>query len=439
LADTAYWNEEIETLPRRELEALQRDRLAEHLHLAYAKSPYYRGAFDAAGIHPRQLLTLADLHKFPFTNKQIERERQLAAPLLGDMTAVTEDEVVFVSASSGSTGVPTVSPFTAQDFDTWQDIEARLFWMAGIRKSDRYVHALNFTLFVGGPDVMGAQRLGALCIWAGTIPSDRLLYIMNAFRPTVTWTTPSYAWHLGETAKAEGIDPARDLAIRRIIVAGEPGGSIPGTRKAIEDLWGAELFDFYGISDIYGACAGQCSRHDGLHLVEDQILLEVLDPANGQPVADGNPGEMVLTTLQKRARPMIRFRTGDIITADRSRCACGRTHVRISVIGRLDDMFIVSGVNVFPSDVEHVIRRIPALTGEYRIRLYEEEHLTRFDLEIEAGDDAGGAQTLVETVSDAIKARLGLRPKRVTVFANGTLPRTTHKAKRVVDERKHDS
>jgi phenylacetate-CoA ligase len=435
LADNAYWNEEIETLPRRELEALQRDRLAEHLQWAYAKSSYYRSAFDAAGVQPKDLLTLADLRKFPFTNKQIERERQLAAPLLGDMTAVTEDEVVFVSASSGSTGVPTVSPFTAQDFDTWQDIEARLFWMAGIRKSDRYVHALNFTLFVGGPDVMGAQRLGALCIWAGTIPSDRLLYIMKAFQPTVTWTTPSYAWHLGETAKAEGIDPARDLAIRRIIVAGEPGGSIPGTRQAIEYLWGAELFDFYGISDIYGACAGQCSRHDGLHLVEDQILLEVLDPSTGQRVADGNQGEMVLTTLQKRARPMIRFRTGDVITADRSPCACGRTHVRISVIGRLDDMFIVSGVNVFPSDVEYVIRQIPGLTGECRIRLYEEEHLTRFDLEVEAGSDAGRAETLVETVSDAIKSRLGLRPKRVTLFAHGTLPRTTHKAKRVVDER----
>jgi phenylacetate-CoA ligase len=318
----AYWNEEIETLPRRELEALQRDRLASHLQLAYAKSPYYRSAFDAADVKPEHLLTLADLRKFPFTNKHIERERQLAAPLLGDMTAVTEDEVVFVSASSGSTGVPTVSPFTAEDFETWQDIEARLFWMTGIRPSDRYVHALNFTLFVGGPDVIGAQKLGALCIWAGTIPSDRLLYIMKAFQPTVTWTTPSYAWHLGETAKAEGIDPARDLAIRRIIVAGEPGGSIPGTRKAIEDLWGAELFDFYGISDIYGACAGQCPRHEGLHLVEDQILLEVLDPSTGQPVADGSQGEMVLTTLQKRARPMIRFRTGDIITANRSPCAC---------------------------------------------------------------------------------------------------------------------
>jgi len=160
-----------------------------------------------------------------------------------------------------------------------------------------------------------------------------------------------------------------------------------------------------------------------------------LDPSTGQPVPDGSQGEMVLTTLQKRARPMIRFRTGDIITADRSPCACGRTHVRITVVGRLDDMFIVSGVNVFPSDVEFVIRQIPALTGEYRIRLYDEVHLTRFDLEIEVEDGAGSAESLVETVSNAIKSRLGLRPKRVTLVANGTLPRTTHKAKRVVDER----
>lgn len=431
-----FWSEELETLPLRDLETLQRDRLALHLELAYAKSPYYRAAFDAAHVKPRDLRTLADLRKFPFTNKQVERERQAIAPLLGDMTTVTEEDVVFVSSSSGSTGVPTISPFTAEDFDEWQDVEARLFWMAGIRPTDRYVHAMNFTLFVGGPDVIGAQRLGALCIWAGAIPSDRLLFIMKTFRPTVTWTTPSYAWHLGETAKAAGIDPARDLAIRRIIVAGEPGGSIGGTRAAIEALWGAELFDFYGISDIYGACAGHCSRHEGLHLVEDQILLEVLDPATGEPVEPGAQGEMVLTTLRKRARPMIRFRTGDIITADRSPCGCGRTHARISVIGRLDDMFIVSGVNVFPSDIEQVIRQIPKLTGEYQIRLYEEQHLTRFDLEVEAESSAVHDEALVHAISEAVKARLGLRPKRVTVFPLGTLPRTTHKAKRVLDERK---
>ena len=432
-----YWDAAIETLPRHQLEALQLGRLKEHLRFAYLRSPYYRTAFDAAGVRPEQLRTLSDLRTFPFVDKRVERERQTAAPLLGDMLAVPETDVVFVSASSGSTGVPTLSPFTAEDFETFQDVQARLFWAAGMRPTDRYVHALNFSLFVGGPDVIGAQKLGALCIWAGAIPSDRLLFILKEFQPTITWTTPSYAWHLGETARAQGLDPARDLAIRKIIVAGEPGGSIPATRQAIEGLWDAQLYDFYGISDIYGACAGMCEVREGLHLVEDQILLEVLDPRTSEPVADGQPGEMVLTTLTKTARPMIRFRTGDIVTADHRPCPCGRTHVRISVSGRIDDMFIVSGVNVFPSDVEYVVRGVPGLSGEYRITLYEADRLTRFDLEIEraSGYEEYDDADLIEHVLHATKTRLGVRPKQVKLLAPGTLPRSTHKAKRVVDQR----
>ncbi|MFT4171871.1 MAG: phenylacetate--CoA ligase [Rhodocyclaceae bacterium] len=430
-----YWNEAIETLPRAALEALQLTRLRTHLDFAYRQSPYYKAAFDSAGVRPQDLETLADLRRFPFVSKSIERQRQLAAPLLGDMRAVPEDDIVFVSASSGSTGVPTLSPFTAQDFDTFQDAQARLFWAAGMRPADRYVHALNFTLFVGGPDVIGAQKLGALCFWAGTVPSDRLLFILREFQPTVTWTTPSYAWHLGEAARAQGIDPARDLAIRRIIVAGEPGGSIPATRQAIERVWNAQLFDFYGISDIYGACAGMCEVRDGLHLVEDDILLEVLDPASGAPVADGTPGEMVLTTLTKAARPMIRFRTGDVITADHSPCACGRTHVRIKVIGRIDDMFIVNGVNVFPSDVEFVIRSVEGLSGEFRITLSEDKHLTRYSLEVERGDSVQSDAALIERILHDAKTRLGVRPTRVTIVPAQTLPRSTHKARRVVDLR----
>lgn len=431
-----YWDEHIETLPRRELEALQLQKLRQHVDFAYRNSAYYRSAFDAAGVHPEQIQSLADLRAFPFVNKQVERERQLASPLLGDMVAVPERDVVFVSASSGSTGVPTLSPFTASDFETFQNNQARLFWAIGMRPEDRYVHALNFTLFVGGPDVIGAQKLGALCFWAGTVPSDRLLFIMKEFQPTITWTTPSYAWHLGETARAHGIDPAKDLGIRKIIVAGEPGGSIPATRAAIEQIWNAQLYDFYGISDIYGACAGMCEERDGLHLVEDDILLEVLDPETLQPVADGTPGEMVLTTLTKAARPMIRFRTGDIITADHSPCACGRTHVRIKVIGRVDDMIIINGVNVFPSDIEYVIRSIPGLTGEYRITVSEENHLSRYSLEVERGESTDTDTALVERILHDAKTRLGVRPKGVTILAPNSLPRSTHKAKRVVDQRK---
>jgi phenylacetate-CoA ligase len=431
-----YWERELETLPRKKLEALQLERLKKHLEFAYKNSAYYRRSFDEAGVFPGNFKHLEDLRHYPFTDKKVERDRQVAVPDLGDMVAVPERDIVFVSASSGSTGVPTLSPFTRKDFDDFQNVEARQYWSVGMRPTDRYLHALNFSLFVGGPDVIGAQNLGALCIWAGTVPSDRLLYIMRQFRPTITWTTPSYAWHLGEEAVKQGLDPRKDLAIRKIIVAGEPGGSIPETRRAIEEIWGADLYDFYGLSDIFGSCAGMCPRKEGLHLAEDNILLEVLDPESGEPVPDGQPGEMVLTTLLKQARPMIRFRTGDIVTRLPEPCGCGRTFSRFVVQGRIDDMIIVSGVNVFPSDIETVVRGDARLTGEYRITVYEEERLTKFDVEVEwAPGHEHAVAELGQHVASQVKLRAGVRPKQVHLLSPGSIPRSTHKAKRVVDRR----
>jgi len=432
----SYWNERLETLPRNELDALQLEGLKEIIRFSYENSAYYKRAFDNAGVKPSDIQTLADLAKFPFVDKATERDTQGVGSLLGEMCAVPETEVVFVSASSGSTGVPTLSPFTKTDFDEWQDVESRLFYMAGMRNTDRYVHALNFTLFVGGPDVIGAQNLGALCIWAGTVPSERLLFILKEFQPTVIWTTPSYAWYLGETAKKNGIDPAKDLAINKIIVAGEAGGSIAATREAIEKLWGADLYDFFGISDIFGACAGMCVAKDGLHLAEDHILVETIDTQTGEVVPDGEPGELVLTTLRKHARPMIRFRTGDIGYVNRETCSCGRTHARIYITGRKDDMFIVSGVNIFPSDVEFVIRGLPGITGEYQIKLSEKNYTTCYAVEIEKAQSSSETDDeLAARVSNALKTRIGVKPALVTVLKDGDLPRATHKAKRLIDER----
>jgi phenylacetate-CoA ligase len=437
MSERKYWEPELETLPRPELEKLQLKRLQHHLAFAYDRSPYYHASFDAAGVKPSDLKHLEDLSRFPFINKKVERDRQLAAPDLGDMVAVPEEEIVFVSASSGSTGVPTLSPFTKKDFDDFQNVESRQYWSIGMRPKDRYLHALNFSLFVGGPDVIGAQNLGALCIWGGTVPSERLLYIMKQFKPTITWTTPSYAWHLGEEALKQGIDPRKDLFIRKIIVAGEPGGSIPETRKAIETLWGADLYDYYGLSDIFGSCAGMCPEKNGLHLAEDNILLEVLDPETLAPVADGEPGEMVLTTLSKEARPMIRFRTGDIVTRLPGECPCGRTFSRFVVQGRIDDMIIISGVNVFPSDIETVVRGHASLTGEYRITVYEENRLLKFDVEAETTHGREHeAEELTKRVEADIKTKVGVKPKKVIIHPVGTLPRSTHKAKRLVDLRK---
>jgi phenylacetate-CoA ligase len=260
--------------------------------------------------------------------------------------------------------------------------------------------------------------------------------VLKEFQPTVIWTTPSYAWYLGETAKKQGIDPAKDLAIKTIIVAGEAGGSIPATRDAIEALWNAKVFDFYGISDIFGSCAAMCSERNGLHLAEDHILVEVINPETLHPVPDGQRGEIVFTTLRKTARPMIRFRTGDIGTVNRGPCPCGRTHARIYINGRLDDMLIVSGVNVFPSDIEFAIRGANEITGEYRITAITENFTTRFNVEVErSSSSTEDKNSIAEKVSQKIKTQTGVKPKEVIVLDEGELPRATHKAKRLVDLR----
>ena len=342
--DTKYWNEELETISREDLEKQQLKDLKKIVKYAYDNSPYYKRAFDQAGVKPEDIVTLKDIEKFPFMDKKTQRDTQGKGSFLGELCAVPENDVVFISTSSGSTGVPTISPFTQKDFDEFQETEARWFWQVGVRPNDRYVHALNFSLYVGGPDVIGAQKTGALCIWGGTLPSERLLWVLQNYKPTVIWTSPSYAWQLGEKALKNGIDPKKDLNIKKIIVAGELGGSINETRKAIEELWGAEVYDFYGLSDIFGACAAMCEYKDGLHIAENHILVETVDPQTGEVLPPGSKGEFVFTTLRKHARPLIRFRTGDIGWIDTSKCKCGRTHGRIHVLGRKDDMFIVSAV-----------------------------------------------------------------------------------------------
>lgn len=433
--DSLYWDENLETMNREDLEELQLSQLKNILVHAYENTVYYKRAFDEAGLNPYDFKDLKDIEAYPFVNKKTQRDTQHVGTFLGEMAGVDEEEVVFLSASSGSTGQPTISPFTKQDFDEFQEVESRLFYQAGMRKKDRYIHALNFTLFVGGPDVVGAQNLGAMCLWVGTVPSDRLLQILLQFQPTVIWTTPSYAWYLGETAKEKGIDPAKDLAIERIIVAGEPGGSVGATRSAIEELWDADLYDFYGISDIFGACAGMCQEKDGLHIAEDQILVEVIDPDTKKVLEEGQRGELVLTSLRKKARPMIRFTTGDIGHINKDKCSCGRTHTRIYIDGRTDDMFIVSGVNVFPSDIEAVVRDEKRVNGEYRIRLFEKNYTTHYSVEVEACDPKEDKEKIKKDLDHLLKIRVGVRPTDVIVHDLNILPRETHKAKRVIDER----
>ena len=382
--DSPYWEEAVETQTRADWEALKLDLLKAHLQHAYQRSPYYRASFDAAGVHPDHVNSLDDLRRFPFIDKQAVRERQLAVPPFGDLVAVPERDVVYISASSGSTGVPTASPFTARDFDDWIDYEARQFWSSGLRPADRYCHCLNFSLFVGGPCVLGAQKLGALSIHAGTLPSERLLLILRQFQATAMWTTPSYAWYLGETAARKVSIPGETSRCGASLSPASPAARSP-RRGPGSRICGARLSTTTtGCRISSGSCAGMCEEKDGLHWAEDHILVEVLDPATGDPVAEGERGELVLTTLRKSARPMIRFRTGDIVSFTSAPCRCGRTSIRMrGTHGRLDDMVIIKGVNIFPSDVEALVRGDHGQTGEYRLVVERVEHLDRLTVELE--------------------------------------------------------
>ena len=432
-----YWDEEIETMPRDQLREFQLVKMKEMVELTYKKSPYYKGLFDEAGVKPFHLAHLKDIKKFPTIDKKVLRSRQQAAPDFGDLLCAPEEEFVFLSASSGSTGVPTASPFTGPDFEDFQDCQARFFWSSGMRPTDRYCHALNFTLFVGGPDVIGAMKVGALTIWGGSIPSERLLSILKTWKATITWTTPSYAWFLGETAKENGIDPAKEFSIKKIFVAGEPGGSIPETRDNIQKLWDADVYDYFGLSDIFGACAAMCEAKEGLHWAEDHIFTEVVNPDTGEEVQEGERGELILTSLKKVARPLIRFRTGDIVSYTTEPCSCGRTHLRLHGIhGRLDDMMIIKGVNVFPSDIETIVRNNSNLTGEYACVITEKKHMAVLTVEIEKAEGfQGDADGLAEQIQTECQKIIGIRPV-VKLLEAKTLTRATHKAMRVRDERK---
>jgi len=428
-----YWDA-VETLSREDLHTLQLKLLRNTISHAVKNSPFYASHIPK---EVRDVHRIEDVGNLPTIAKDDIRKDQEKYPPLGHMLGVPEKEVVYISASSGSTGAPTASPFTKQDFDEWIDFEARLFYSSGLRATDRYCHALNFSLFVGGPCVLGAQKIGALSIHAGTLPSERLIKVIEQFKPTVIWTTPSYAWYLGETAIKLGFDPAAS-SIKRIFVAGEPGGSIDITRKRIQNIWDAKLFDYYGISDIFGACAGECEAQAGLHVAEDHLLVEVIDRNTGEHVSEGEKGEMYLTTLKKRARPLIRFRTGDIVSYEEDKCSCGRTHMRLTGIhGRVDDMLIIKGVNVLPSAVESVIRSNDLLTGEYRLVVTRDNHLDMLTVETEHVDEfKGNLASLEKRIQTEIKAVLGISP-RVVVFDKGDLPRETHKSKRIIDKREN--
>ena len=431
------WDER-ELWSRDRIEAHQLSALKAQLARVARDSVHYAQVFRDAGFEPGDLKSFDDLRALPLTRKSDYLKSVEAAPPFGTMLGVAPDDVVRVHFSSGTTSKPSPDCWTGADIERWADLYARLAYSHGVRKGDVYQCLFNFSWFVGGLGAfMAYQRIGAICIPGGSGDSERQIDTMFEYGTTCTTSTPSFMAHLAEVARKMGRDP-RQTKVSKIMLGGEPGANIPATRQMIEELWDARCYDGYGSLE-FQPIAWDCAAQNGPHLVEDFAFAEVLDPDTHEPVADGTPGVLVLTHLDKQATPLVRWWTGDMVVRDRTPCSCGRTHARLvgGVQGRADDMMVIRGVNVFPSAVEEVVRSTPGTTGEYLIVLDKDTRdpktgfLTGFKLRIEAAK--GAPADLKEQMAAAVRTRLQVRAI-VEVMAEGELPRSTHKAKRILRE-----
>lgn len=427
------WDERAETLAHPARERLQLERLRETLAWVAARVPTYRERLPATP--PRDLAGLADL---PFTRKGDLRE---AYPF--GLFAVPLAEVARLHASSGTRGKPTVVGYTAEDLGVWREVMARVLVAAGARRGDLLHVAFGYGLFTGGLGFHdGAERIGMTVVPASSGNTARQRLLLEDFRPAGLAATPSFALHIAETIATAGGDP-RALGLRYGMFGAEPWSE--AVRAALERAFGCPAYDIYGLSEIIGpGVAGECERREGLHVADDHFLPEIVDPVSGASLPDGREGELVLTTLTKRAIPLIRYRTGDITALTREPCACGRTSARMArVKGRSDDMLVIRGVNLYPSEVERALLAVEGLEPHYQLVVDRAGTLARLEVEVEPSpvplDSAGGFRpehpalaALREAAAARLREALGLGVA-VTLVAPRTIPRSEGKAIRVVE------
>jgi len=428
------WNQ-VETLPREEVETIQLDRLKALLHRVYEAVPFYRALFDKAGILPGDVRTLDDMAHLPFTTKDDLRENYPYG-----LFAVPREKVVRIHASSGTTGRPTVVGYTRGDLEIWSELVARIVTQAGVRAGDVVQICFTYGLFTGGFGLhYGLERIGATVVPASSGNTQRQIRLMKDFGTRVLVSTPSYALYMAEVAGEMGYDPA-SLGVRLGLFGSEPWSE--GMRAEIESRWGMKATDNYGLSEVMGpGVAGECIYQNGLHIAEDHFLVEVIDPRTGRRLPPGESGELVITTLTKEALPLIRYRTRDITSLDYTPCPCGRTSARMRrVSGRTDDMLIIRGVNVFPSQIEEVIMQIEGVGPQYLIIVDRKGYLDELEVQVElsAAHFSGSFRELEELearVKEQLQSVLGITP-RVKLVEYRSLERTAGKARRVIDRRK---
>lgn len=433
---TIYWEEELETLPRAGLESIQLRRLQRLVARVYEKVAPYRQKMDTIGIKPQDIRSLSDLSKLPFTLKE-----DLRANYPFGLFTVPLDEVVRVHASSGTTGKPTVVGYTKKDIDTWASLMARALSCAGATSGDMVHNAYGYGLFTGGLGAhYGAEKLGATVIPVSGGNTKRQITIMKDFGSTVLLSTPSYALNLAETMDEMGIDP-QALSLRVGIFGAEPWSE--NMREEVERKLNLKAVDIYGLSEVIGpGVAMECLQTTkGMHIFEDHFLPEIIDPVTGEVLPPGQQGELVFTTLTKEAFPVIRYRTKDISSLCYDTCECGRTLVRMGkVTGRTDDMLIIRGVNVFPSQVEHVLVGIDGVEPHYQIIVEREGSMDTMTVEVEISDkvfsdEVRQIEQLTHRITADIKDILGVTC-RVRLVNPRAIQRSEGKAQRVIDKRK---
>ncbi|HOV83010.1 MAG TPA: phenylacetate--CoA ligase [Methanothrix sp.] len=428
-----YWQPKFELMEREELEELQLRRLKSVVEKVYKNVPFYQRKFREAGITPQDIQSLKDVVRLPTTRKQDLRDNYPFG-----LFAVSREEVVRVHASSGTTGKPTVVGYTARDIETWSDIMARDFVMVGVNKGDIFQNAVNYGFFTGGLGVhYGIERVGAMAVPSGVGNTERQLEIMMDFGVTALHCTPSYALYLAETAKARGL--VDKLKLRIGCFGAEPWSE--EARKELEEALHIKAYDSYGLSEMMGpGVAFECREQSGLHIWEDHFLVEILDK-NEKPCAPGEPGELVITSLTKEAMPLIRYHTGDVTYIIDEKCSCGRTSRKLHrFLGRADDMLIVRGINVFPSQIEDVLVSIPEIGSYFQVVVDRKRHgLDEISIQVELKDEAftGELEDLArirKKVEEKLKSVLNVRSK-IELVEKGSIPRTAGKSRKVVDLR----
>ena len=428
-----YFNPDIETLSRPEIEALQLERLKKTVAHCM-NSPFYQQRFTAAKLKPEDIKTLEDLRRIPFTTKQDLRDTYPFG-----IASVPLRECVRLHSSSGTTGNPTVILHTRRDIEQWANAVARCLWMVGARPEDVFQNTSGYGMFTGGLGFQyGAETLGMLTVPAAAGNTKRQIKFMTDFGTTVVHAIPSYATRIYEVMQQEGVDPRRDTKLKILAIGAEPHSD--EQRKRIEEMLGVKAYNSFGMSEMCGpGVAFECQEQNGMHIWEDYYIVEIINPDTLEPVPDGEMGELVLTTLNREAMPLLRYRTRDLTRILPGECPCGRHHRRIDRMrGRSDDMIVLKGVNIFPIQIEQVLMQFKELGSNYLITLDTEESNDAMTVEVELGqdfaDDFGLLQRLTQKIARALHDEILLTP-HVKLLPAGTLPQSEGKAIRVLDRR----